>query len=301
MFIVTETPPSLPQQSKTQEKGRRMLNKKLYVLIASVTAIAVVLVALFIPQGAAIIPLEVNYTVGERMVYDTIQQMTTLNYSTPAPHLGGGPPNTTISQTTTVEVTDFDGQYYTLNRTTKILSSTSPTNSTTLPLTQKINKQGYTITIYQGTEISGNGTQNPFITEILNRSDVRVGDTWTVPITHVTPTSSYSGSMRLTFQGIEDITVPAGTFRVFRVNSESNTTLQTNPIVRDFTTSTTVMTISQNGTMYMEYSTCRQIKSTVQQIQVAQTLTTTGNVTLPASSYTMLMISNTELVQDILP
>ena len=307
MFIVAETPP------------RKMLNKKLYVLIAAVAAIAVVLVALFIPQGAAIIPLEVNYTVGETMIYDTIQEVTYLDSNSPVPDLNPGPsspPNKTISQTTTVEVTDFDGQYYTLNRTTKI---THDGRTSDAPLiTQKISKQGYTITIFQGNETSGSGTQNPFITEILNRSEVRVGDTWALPITRSTAYGSSSGSMTLTFQGIEDITVPAGTFRVFRVDSTSITTLQKNSTDRILdsasdptlppdtwtwinSTASTMLTINQNATMYMEYSTCRQIKGTLRQLQSMQETRTIGNVTLPYSSYEMLLIASTELVQNILP
>jgi hypothetical protein len=50
--------------------GSKRFGKKLYV-VAAIVAVAVIAVALLIPQGAATIPLNVDYEVGEKMVYDT--------------------------------------------------------------------------------------------------------------------------------------------------------------------------------------------------------------------------------------
>jgi hypothetical protein len=199
-----------------------------------------------------------------------------------------------------VEVTAFDGQYYTL-KYTYVFTGGIPSPPANTSFTHKVSRQGYTINAYQGAETTDNATANPFITGILNRSEVRVGDTWTIPIESSNPTSSSSGNMTLTFQGFEDITVPAGTFRVFKVNSVSNITIQTTPRTFNNTTSTTTLTMNQNGTMYMEYSTCRRIKSTVEQIVSYQSSTSAGNMTVPTSSYTSLQVANIELVEDILP
>jgi hypothetical protein len=273
-----------------------MMSKKLYVLIAAVATIAAVLLAFFIPQGAAIIPLEVNYTVGEKMVYSTTQQITMLDYSSP---LGIDPPNTVFNSTSTVEVTGFDGQYYTLNHTTKVVSSSGSSLSIPFSFIQKINKEGYTVNIFQGDDAPGNATANPFIVGLLNRSEVKVGDTWTIPIENTNPAVSCSGSITITFQGFEDITVPAGTFRVFKANSVSSVFAQMTPVTFNDITSTTTLTISQNGTMYVEYSSCRQIKSTIQQVIIQQSLTNGGSVSLPSSNYTSLLTANIELIQDI--
>ena len=54
---------------------KRRLGKKLYIAIA-VVAIVIIAVAFFIPQGGATIPLNVDYVVGEKMVYDTTMTMT---------------------------------------------------------------------------------------------------------------------------------------------------------------------------------------------------------------------------------
>ena len=72
---------NLPEKQSLGHSGFK-LGKK-FVLIVAVVAIAIIAGALLIPQGAASIPLNVSYNVGEKMVYNTTMSLSsTVNNST---------------------------------------------------------------------------------------------------------------------------------------------------------------------------------------------------------------------------
>src|ERR1700693_4062002 len=77
--VTSQTPSSAAQPISSQASFKRF-GKKLYAAIA-VLAIVIVAVAFFIPQGTATIPLNVNYVIGEKMVYDSTLTMTLDSYS----------------------------------------------------------------------------------------------------------------------------------------------------------------------------------------------------------------------------
>ena len=70
LYAAPSSNPDLTNQASLTSYGKRF-GKKLYVVIAAVVAIAIIAVAFIVPQGAASIPLNANYNVGEKMVYDT--------------------------------------------------------------------------------------------------------------------------------------------------------------------------------------------------------------------------------------
>jgi hypothetical protein len=289
MFITAVTSPSTTEKSTSTNKK---LNGKKAVLIPAFAVTVIVVVALLLPQGAAIIPLDVNYVVGEKMVYQINQEITMLDSDRA---FTNAPANTIFNSTCTVEVKGYDGEFYTLNRTYVFTSETKPFG-TQHSFVQKISRQGYTINAY-GSD-SDNGTDNPFLVGILNRTEVHVGDTWTVPVTSVSQSGTNSGNITLTFRGFEDITVRAGTFHVFKVESQSNMTMTFMPQTAQGI-QTSKLAINQNGTMYMEANTCRQIKSNVQQIVNAQSINNADGTQI--SRYTSLQVSSQELVQNIMP
>ena len=71
----------------------------------------------------------------------------------------------------------------------------------------------------------------------------------------------------MTFRGFEDLTVPAGTYKVFRIDIESNNlSLNYSPSVSDSNLELkTNMNIDMNYEIYMEYGTLRQVRSIMQQ------------------------------------
>jgi hypothetical protein len=270
-------PLPLPSQSK------RRFGRKLIVAITAVVAIAVIVLALLIPQGAAVIPLEVNYTVGEKMVYDLNigigYDFGTANSSP----LTISPGSVTLNSTATIEVIDFNGQFYTLNNThtITILNKTS-----SVSYLQMINKTGYSTfgLSLRGSQRYSNlttGMENPVLAELLNRPEVKVGDTWEVPYPFGAANQSSlvnaTGSLVMTFQGFQDLTVPAGTYRVFRVDLASkNLAIRIDLSALNASTGPEAsMTISLNVQMYMEDGTLRPIKSTMQ--EQANCVTVTGN------------------------
>ncbi|MCW4024798.1 MAG: hypothetical protein NWF01_07170 [Candidatus Bathyarchaeota archaeon] len=56
--------------SLNSKSGSKWFGKKIYAAIALI-AVVIIAVAFVIPQGVAAIPLNVEYTVGEKMAYDT--------------------------------------------------------------------------------------------------------------------------------------------------------------------------------------------------------------------------------------
>jgi hypothetical protein len=280
--VPSETPseqPTLPAPS------RKRFGKKLYAAIA-VAVVAVIVVALLIPQGAAIIPLSVEYTVGERMVYDATQTMTMqISNSTIGSALGLGSNNTlTMNSTTTVDVVDFDGEVYTLNYTSTMNLLGKPVSFSYL---EKVNKTGYTTILFSGaTEALAPsvGSQDPVLTGILGKSEVKVGDTWEIPVNPNNASIGITGSLVLTFKGIQDITVPAGTYKVFRVDMTSKDI--------GMQTSAVSTTMSVNGEYYVEFETGRQIENNMQMTIQNQVMGVDTSITMSAT---------TTLVQHTLP
>jgi hypothetical protein len=249
--------------------GNKRFGKKLYV-VAAIVAVAVIAIALLIPQGGATIPLNVNYEVGEKMVYDTTMTMTLDGYnSTFASELPASLNNLSVNAEQTIEVIDFDGEYYTLNQTTTMMMVGKPFSVSML---QKINKTGCSTYIFNigGIEQEIPDTSfgsNSYLTQLLNKSEVKVGDSIDVPFPSAVSSIGVTGGLTMTFRGIEDLTVPAGTYKVFRIDIKSNDlSMSYNP---SMTTAgmdlATKMDMDLDYQMYMEYGTLRQIKSTMQE------------------------------------
>jgi hypothetical protein len=257
LFAVTTDLPSIA--------GSRRLGKKLYITIGVIVALVTITLALLIPQGGAAIPLNVNYTVGEKMLYTSTITSTLQNYTTNQPsELSPQVPNsTTLTAKETIEVMDFDGQNYLLNHTTTMNVKDHPLS---FSLIEKMNKTGYSTYVFNfgNTELEVNNTSitsNSYLAQLLNKPEVKVGDTITVLYPTVTGIET-TGDLTITFQGIEDLTVPAGTYRVFRIDLTGNgITLRSpaNPIIN------MASTIDINYQVYLEYGTLRQIKSTMQE------------------------------------
>ncbi len=285
---------STPDQHAPSTPSKKSFGKKLYVAIAAVAAIAIIIMALMLPQGAATIPLTVNYTVGEKMVYKTTETMTYHSFSAASSLYPVVPPlnSTTIDSGSTVEVVSFDGEYYTLNHTVTFPINEKSFSSSIL---EKVSKTGYSTYIIPGfAESLSNVSSNLYLTELLNKPEVKVGDIWAVPFPTIIGNSStgVTGDLTMTFVGFEDITVPAGAYRIFRVDMACNNFLYNLPANASNISTIGVPSLTFSGQMYMEYGTCRQIKSTMQIDMSYQS---------SMLNYTMSMSSLMELIQDIKP
>jgi hypothetical protein len=106
-----------------------------------------------------------------------------------------------------------------------------------------------------------------------------------------------TGDLTMTFKGVQDLTVPAGTYKVFRIDLSCNNVKMnyqsplsnfTNIIQFDIT-----MNADINYQIYIEYGTMRQIKSSVQ-----ETITLSSTMT---SGYSMTMNADMTLIEHIKP
>ncbi|MDH5390634.1 MAG: hypothetical protein OEX10_05735, partial [Candidatus Bathyarchaeota archaeon] len=165
--------------------------------------IAVIATALLTPRGIAIIPLSVNYAVGEKMIYNRAETLTIqiYNTTTAAGQMGPIPGTTSYNSTESVEVVDFDGEYYTLNHTvTMIIEQWGPIS---MSFVEIVNKTGFSSYFFSvGTQqVVFNVSSSPFssysfVSALLARPEVKVGDTWQVPMS--TGNSSFGITGNLT-------------------------------------------------------------------------------------------------------
>jgi hypothetical protein len=260
-------------------------------------ATGIIATALFIPQGAAIIPLNVNYVVGEKMVYDATSSAVYFFGDSNSDSLRNFiPDNVSSSYQLSVEVTDFDGQFYTLNYTTIVQHDDK---SMCYSIIDRMNKTGYSCFLFHFANQSGGmpfGIKRSLV-QLLSNSEVRVGESVTVPFPSSILSPGITGNITLTFRGFEDLTVPAGTCRVFRVDVgtgdqglnydiPAGTWLGSNP------NSSSTIQIKMDSQIYLEYGTMRQIKSIMQQIVTQQSTT---------MNFTVNMENNMTLKEQLRP
>jgi hypothetical protein len=182
-----------------------------------------------------------------------------------------------VSARQTVAVIAFDGEYYTLNQTTTMMLFDKPLRVSML---QRMNKTGCSTYLFNvgGTEHEIPDTSfdsNSYLTQLLSRSEVKVGDSINVPFPSAVSSMGMAGGLTMTFRGIEDITVPAGTNKVFRIDITSHgLSMSYNPSMTTMGMNLTAKTdIDLNYHIYMEYGTLRQIKSTMQEAVSLQSST----------------------------
>jgi hypothetical protein len=266
---------------------------KKVILIVAVVAVAVIVSALLIPHGAAEIPLNVNYTVGEKMIYNTVSAGTFENNNSTIASKIPSSNNMTLTEEDRIEVVGFDGEPYTLNHT--IALNGMPMTFSTL---EKMNKTGYsTYALNLGNttqEVPNTSvTSSSYLAQLISDPEVKVGDTFTVSFPTFIGVKT-TGDLTMTFKSFENITTEAGTFKVFRVDMTSNNV----SMQLDGTNSSSNMSskLDVNCQAYLEYGTMRLVKSTTQETISEQS--TYGSTSI---AYTMHLTTDMTLNEDIIP
>lgn len=249
--------------------GLRSLAKRI-IIIALLMIIATIVVALLIPQGVKAVPLEANYAVGEKMIYHTSStgtfEVSSLDLPSALSRLL--PKDLSSDSTHSIEVVAFDSESYTLNHSTFMMLNNKPI---AISMTEKLNKIGYSTYMLnfvntQNGVPNTNALSNLYITPLLNQEEIIVDDRAIVSFPSINPDVSVTGDVTLTFKGIEDITVPAGTYKVFRVDMTSNNLhMEYNPAVSLSRDLLATLNLNLNYQVYLEYGTMRHIKSVMQQ------------------------------------
>ncbi|MCW4002855.1 MAG: hypothetical protein NWE95_02955 [Candidatus Bathyarchaeota archaeon] len=254
----TSTTSALP----IPNKGR----KRLYTFCGVIAAI-VIASALFVPQAlGSTIELGLNYSVGEKMLYTTTNTVTNQMSNTTI-DVQTNPISETYNSTGSYEILGFDGENYTIK-----LTITSEINGKTIsiPLTTNNTRKS---TYYNNLLPSGspafflNVTGNPALEAYLAKTQVNLGDVWQFPVSTGNASLGLTGEITLKFAGIQEITVPAGTYKVFVVElSSNNLTMHISPdngVISGSILDNSILQLT--GKTYLEYGTCRLIKSELTQ------------------------------------
>jgi uncharacterized coiled-coil protein SlyX len=199
------------------------------------------------------IPLSCGYTVGDYMIYNTTTTVILLTQNQSATQTG------TIS----MDVISFDGENYTINETASMQLAGSSTSFTFM---EKINKTGYG-TILSEPSVPFNSMLTSFGSPIkfFQKDEAKVGEAWQFPIGESGNLSfgslpALTGNMTFTFGSIQNITVPAGTYRVFSLDVSGSMSSASLAFQAIFI-----------GHEYLEYGTCRLIDSSFQENISSQT------------------------------
>jgi hypothetical protein len=159
-----------------------------------------------------------------------------------------------------------------------------------------MNKTGYSTYLLNvgntQTEVpqSSSLTSSSYLTQLLSKPEAKVGDSINIPYPSLSSSIQTSGDLTVKFNGVEDLTVPAGTYKVFRIDMTSNNlkmtvnSQQTNSKL--VLPSDLILSLNINFHTYLEYGTMRQIKSTMQETSSYQS--STLNMTSTTSMDTTL-------------
>ncbi|MBE3116547.1 hypothetical protein IMZ68_05015 [Candidatus Bathyarchaeota archaeon] len=260
--------------------------KRLYAF-GGIVAVIVIASALFAPQAIGVsLELGLNYTVGEKMTYLSTNTVTN-QMSNTSINVETNPLTQTYNSTGVYEILGFDGETYTIKLT---ITSELNGQALSIPITTNTSKAQY----YNNLLPAGspafflNASGNPTLQAYLSKSQVKVGGTWQFPVSTGNASLGLTGEITLKFSGIQETTVPAGTYKVFVVDlSSSNLIMHISPDNGVISASTLDNSILQlNGRTYLEVGTCRLIKSeltqetTVQQPGISGTSTIYSEKTL---------------------
>ena len=168
----------------------------------------------------------------------------------------------TTNLTKTMHVTgETDGAYQVTEKVT-----VEPNVLGNLPsITVNISKASYyTNFIPDVPSIFINASANPTISAYLSQKSVNAGDVWKIPVNTGNASLGMTGEVTLKFAGIENVSVPAGTFKAMKIEVSSNT-------LTFHSDGTSILkipegtTLQLNGTTYLEQGTCRLIKTELTQ------------------------------------
>jgi hypothetical protein len=267
------------QGSASSHPGKAVCKKtshKMFLVAAGIIAIIVIGAALSVPSllkspnAGEPMSLSLNYTTGERMVYrSTATVDTEMSGSTLAT------PRTTSNLnnfTTYIDVLGLENGLYRINETVSIQQNPDANPSYYIATLFNVNTTNYYNYLMApiGPYVFYNVT-NPTLQAYLNQPEVKVGDVWTIPVESENTNVNTTGEVKLTFTEFQDFTVPAGTFRVMRVDITSG------PL--SLNSYGLTVTIQFHGQAYIERSTGRLIKA-----EVAQESTENSNGTVQTST-----------------
>jgi hypothetical protein len=213
------TPPSSPMTPAITQQPCRS-RKKLFIAAALIAIIAVAALAfvlasnpnLFLASGEPV-PLQLNYSVGEKMTYSLTMTMSLMGQTE------------TVTGTSTMEVTNIEGDVYTIQSSMSGLSSGSITGQN-ISYTMKMDKTGRIVdfgnlpesaqSVYDAFSfVPGYGAS-------FGKVEVRLGESWQIPLNAEMGGVSMQGTANYKVTELKALTVPAGTYNVYKLEISAN-------------------------------------------------------------------------------
>jgi len=206
------TIPEIPPQAQPPPP-KKPFGKKLYIIIGLIAVVAVAsafILINFMPKGlGATVSLGVNYNVGEKMTYQVLITMSMMGQTV------------TKNGTISIEVLSFDGENYTIQEKVRV-------DSQDFSFTVKMNKTGHIFDFtgpgdsaglpQEFQQIYSSLSSLPGFGSYYPRLTARVGEGWQIPIDTQILGLNLSGTINYGISGVTDITVTAGTYKVFRID-----------------------------------------------------------------------------------
>jgi hypothetical protein len=213
VFSAEGVPPAGAEQTMpTPVEPVKKSRKKLYelsgvVVVAAVLIILVIMLSVAVPQGLGeTIPYVHSYTVGQKLLYGISATVAISGQQ--------------VSETGTygMHIVSFDGENYTIDENTHMEAMGQSRDTS---VTVVMNKNGQTVS---GSNLPSNVESvysmmqvSPNFGLALNATEIKVGETIHVPLTIANSTFSMSGTMNIKVDSVENITVPAGTYKTFKL------------------------------------------------------------------------------------
>ncbi|MCL2475496.1 hypothetical protein [Candidatus Bathycorpusculum sp.] len=272
---LSSSPSALSSEIQKTPKKRHQI---FYAIIAvSVVLVVICATVLLIPLNeSSPRELSLNYAVGERMIYENTNILTSQIAEVERSLSDTATYRHDQNSTLIIEVLSENSDSYTVRQTGTMTPDVGITIS---PLTRSIDKASYYINFVepQGQFIFHNIDSNPTFLAYLAQDKIAVGDVWTISANVGDASLGRTGEFILKFVGIQEITVPAGTFQTMRIEITSKDLSSHTPDV-NMTINSINMQI--NGTSYVEWGTFRLIKADLTQTEDASKITTYSERTL---------------------
>ena len=261
------TPPEAPPEAVKPRFGRKLyLVIGLVAIAVTVTASIIVFTQLLPSAKGEPVTLGLNYSDGEKMTYN-------ISITTEAMGME-------ISQEGTweMEVLSFDGENYTIRNTMTFDQQVSS-------YTMKMKQTGYVIEYIElpldVEQMFSSFSCVPGFGFYFTEEEMRVGESWKIPIDIETPWMDLEGTISYKLSKITSVTVPAGTYEALKINIKSSG-LRATMEEMDFH-----LTSNINGYIYLENATCHLIELKLDQSitmsamgQISQTMTMTMKIQL---------------------
>jgi hypothetical protein len=233
---------SLPSSKPTTKRSRRSF----YAIVSAIVVVIILYASFLVAPPGETMDLRLDYSVGERMVYDKTEVIVNQSLNMSAPETVD---TDTFNSTINIEVLSETAEGYVISENQAIVNvSRNPLLSVLLPSGAPL--------------IFWNASSSPTLGPYFEETSIRTGDVWTLPLDCANASLGLTGTVTVTYAAIEEVTVPAGTYRAIRIEIQSSI-LTINPDSQ--TPYQKGMTLQFNATTYLEQTTCRLIKTELSQ------------------------------------